>query len=186
MVGSRPFSANPTIRARSASRKRSATRMSASGRTLELVANAASSSGIPVTFTMGSSFRRSAEAASCVCFKTIGLSGLVGFARKATRESPGTTSLSSSSRFPSSSWTIVVEPVTFPPGRARLATSPVPTASPATAMTIGIVFVACLAARAPGVPAVTIASTLILTRSETRAGKRSYLPSAHRYSMVMF
>ena len=34
----------------------------------------------------------------------------------------------------------------LPPGRARLATSPAPTGSPTTAMTMGIVVVACLAA----------------------------------------
>ena len=38
-------------------------------------------------------------------------------------------------------------PVMFPPGRARLATSPLPTGSLPLAMTIGIVLVVSLAAR---------------------------------------
>ena len=42
----------------------------------------------------------------------------------ARRESPGTACLRSSSRLPSNSGPRIVNPVTFPPGRARLATSP--------------------------------------------------------------
>ncbi len=42
-------------------------------------------------------------------------------------------------------------PVTLPPGRARLATKPVPTGSPTLAITIGISRVACFAAVAVGV-----------------------------------
>ena len=41
--------------------------------------------------------------------------------------------------------------MTLPPGRARLATRPVPTGSPAAAKTIGMAEVACLAARVGGV-----------------------------------
>src|SRR5216683_5926218 len=63
----------------------------------------------------------------------------------ATWESLGTTSLSSSIRFPLSSgpakW---LSPVTFPPGRARLATSPILTGSTTATMMIGIVVVAFL------------------------------------------
>jgi hypothetical protein len=47
-------------------------------------------------------------------------------------------------------------PVTFPPGRERLATRPFATGSPITDMTMGIVPVACFAARDPGDPWVTI------------------------------
>jgi hypothetical protein len=39
---------------------------------------------------------------------------------------------------------MVLRPVTFPPGRARLATSPSPTGSAKTVKRIGIVAVACL------------------------------------------
>ena len=48
----------------------------------------------------------------------------------------------------------------LPPDRARLDTSPVSTGFPTTAITIGIVVVACFAARAAGVPWVTMTATL--------------------------
>ena len=50
-------------------------------------------------------------------------------AKTATRESLGTISLRSSSRFPLNSGRRVANPVMFPPGRARLATKPLPTGS---------------------------------------------------------
>jgi hypothetical protein len=52
------------------------------------------------------------------------------------RETSGTTSLSSSNRFPLSSVVRVASPVMFPPGRARLATSPVLTGSLLTGITM--------------------------------------------------
>ena len=55
---------------------------------------------------------------------------------------PGTVSLSSSSRFPLKPMHRSLVPVTFPPGRARLATRPSPTGSLAAAKTIGMVVVA--------------------------------------------
>src|SRR5215467_8574360 len=66
--------------------------------------------------------------------------------KTATREIPGTVSLSSSSRFPLSSVENSVTPVILPPGRAMLATRPVPTGSPAPSRTMGILEVALLAA----------------------------------------
>jgi hypothetical protein len=66
--------------------------------------------------------------------------------------------LSSSIRFAKSSGDKKLTPVIFPPGRARLATTR--KASPIFATTMGIVVVAALAARVPGVPKVTITSTL--------------------------
>src|SRR5215831_12021658 len=68
-----------------------------------------------------------------------------GFQRTATRETWETASLRNSSRFPASSDVNLVSPVTLPPGRAKLATSPSPTGSPLT-LTIGTVVVAFLAA----------------------------------------
>ena len=64
----------------------------------------------------------------------------------ANRRRPGTTSRKSSSRLPARSVCWIDRPVTLPPGRARLATRPVPTGSPATAKTIGMTDVACFAA----------------------------------------
>ena len=53
----------------------------------------------------------------------------VGFESTATREIPGIASLNSCSRLPISSGERVDIPVTFLPGLARLATSPLPTGS---------------------------------------------------------
>ena len=55
------------------------------------------------------------------------------------------TSLSSANSLPTSSEVMTESPVTFPPGRARLATNLVPTGSPLIAMTMGMVLVTCLA-----------------------------------------
>src|SRR5215470_4675380 len=68
----------------------------------------------------------------------------------------------------------------FPPGRARLATSPLRTGSAAT-MTMGIFVVAFWAARHAGVLLATITSTPERTNPSARAARRSYLPSAPRY-----
>lgn len=72
---------------------------------------------------------------------------LSGFQSAVTRESPRTKSFKICSRFPSSSGPVKVNPVAFPSGRAKLATSPALTGSPMLAKTMGIVLVACLAAR---------------------------------------
>ena len=98
----------------------------------------------------------------------------------------GAISLSSSSRFPVSSGFIWDSPVILPPGRAKLATIPVATGSPAAAITIGIPLAAFFAARVSLVTAVTIMSTLSRTRSAMSPGRRSFLPSANRYSMAIF
>ena len=77
-----------------------------------------------------------------------------------------TTSFKSANRFPASSGVRSVMPVTLPPGRAKLCTSPTPTGSPLTAIMIGIVDVACLAASMAGVwPSTTMASTFNWTKS---------------------
>ena len=73
---------------------------------------------------------------------------------------------------------MLLRPVTLPPGRARLDTSPAATGSPAVVVTIGIALVAYLAAKGPGVPWDTMTSTLSRTSSAARAGSRSYFPSA--------
>jgi hypothetical protein len=99
--------------------------------------------------------------------------GSSALTRTATRAARGIASLSNSSRFDMSSRTKKVDPVTFPPGRARLATRPDATASPLVVMTIGIVVVACLAARTLAVPPVRMRSTLRRTSSDARAGSRS-------------
>ena len=64
-------------------------------------------------------------------------------------------------------------PVTFPPGRARLGTSPLATGSPDLTNTMGIVPVALLAARAAGLLIAKITSNLRATSSAASAGSRS-------------
>jgi len=71
------------------------------------------------------------------------------------RESPGRVSFNNSIRLPTSSRPLLVRPVTFPPGRARLTTSPASTGSLPAIMTIGIVAVpgppdAALLSQEPG------------------------------------
>jgi len=75
--------------------------------------------------------------------------------------------------------------VTLPPGRARLATTPVAIGSMAATNTIGIVRVAFLAAGTGGVPDATITSTLRPTSSAAASGSWSAL-AANPYSMLMF
>ncbi len=79
-----------------------------------------------------------------------------------------------------------LRPVTLPPGRAKLATSPACTGSVALIMTIGIVVVARLAASAGAWEEATITSTFCRTRSAAISAKRSRRPSAQRYSMRTF
>src|SRR5215470_15984053 len=80
----------------------------------------------------------------------------------------------------------VERPVMLPPGRARLATNPVATGSPAEAMTIGIVCVALFAACTAGVNSATMTLTLSRTNSAATALACSVLPSADRHSTKMF
>jgi hypothetical protein len=76
--------------------------------------------------------------------------GSVALARAATQHADGSMSRISWTLLPASSAVTLAIPVTFPPGRGRLATSPVAMGSPVSAMTIGISRVACCAARASG------------------------------------
>ena len=71
-------------------------------------------------------------------------------------------------------YAMMLMPVTLPPGRARVATTPAPTGSPRAGKTIGIVELALFAARTErGLPPATIKSTLRPTRSVASAGSRS-------------
>ena len=99
-----------------------------------------------------------------------------GLPTTANRRAEGTASWSSSTYFWLSPGTRLVSPVTLPPGRARLATSPCPTGSETSHMTIGIEEVAPFAAAVSPVEEATMTSTFALTRSAARAGRRSALP----------
>src|SRR5262249_41823879 len=71
-------------------------------------------------------------------------------------------------------------PVTFPPGRLRLATRPAAAGSKPTTKTIGMVVVATLAERAAG------GACGRATNSAAMAGKRSYCPPSQRNSIAIF
>src|SRR5262245_53793391 len=73
--------------------------------------------------------------------------------------------LINSSRLPANTAPMVVNPVTFPPGRGRLSTSPVAMGSVTSIKTMGIVLVAFLAATAAGVLGAMITLTLRRTSS---------------------
>ncbi len=128
---------------------------------------------------------RNVRAASSASRNWDALLGLAGFHRTATRDTSGSTSLSTSNCFPIRSGAIIDTPVTFPWGRARLDTSPAPKGSITTDMMIGIVLVACWATWLARPPTATMTCTFRRTRSAARAGYRSYVPSAHRDSIAM-
>ena len=159
--------------------------MTASGRSFSIAAKAVSNSSVPLTL-IGLIVVPVASPASWTCSRKGLEKGSVALARAVTRRAAGNMSRMSSMHLPDSSAVIPAIPVTFPPGRARLATSPVPTGSPASAITMGISRVACLAARVGGVNQVTITSTLRRTNSAARSGTRLASPSADRNSNRMF
>jgi hypothetical protein len=101
----------------------------------------------------------------------------------ANRRRPGMTSRKSSRRLLASSGDVSDRPVTLPPGRARLATSPLSRGSATVAKTIGMTEVACFTANTGG-PAVTMTSTLSRTNSAAISAKRSERPSAQRTSIA--
>ena len=99
--------------------------------------------------------------------------GRFGLSRAATVAAPGTSSSRISSRFASSSEARPALPVTLPPGRLRLVTSPLRTGSETAAKTIGIVVVASLAASAAtGPPIAAMTLTRWRTSSAASAGRR--------------
>ena len=99
------------------------------------------------------------------------------------RSRPGTSSRKSSSRLAAISLCWSDRPVTLPPGRAKLATKPLPTGSVATANTMGMTDVACFAGMTAA-PNVTMTSTFKRTKSVASSAKRSLRPSVQRYSIA--
>src|SRR5258708_23403787 len=102
----------------------------------------------------------------------------------ANRRRPGIRSCKSSKCLPARSVCCTDKPVTLPPGRARLATMPVPSGSAAAVKTIGMTDVACFVASTIGFAYVTMTSTFSRTNSAANSAARSLLPSAQRYSTV--
>ena len=94
------------------------------------------------------------------------------FQSTATRLTPGTVSFSSSSILPPKPVGRPLTPVTFPPGRSRLATISLATGSPVDAITMGIVLVALMAAYVASVLWATITSTWSRTISAANSSSR--------------
>jgi hypothetical protein len=97
--------------------------------------------------------------ASRTCSRKGVVKGSAGLARAATRRVEGSISRNNSTLFPAVSAAMLEKPVMLPPGRAKLVTSPTAIGSATAAITIGMVVVACFAARAHGVKVATMTST---------------------------
>ena len=123
------------------------------------VSNAAST-GCPGLVRMVSISIPALRAAWPICARYGLAKGSVSSANTPIRRAEGANSRISSTLLPATSAPPLDSPVTLPPGRSKLATSPVATGSPAPAITIGISRVACFAANAVGVKNVTMRSTL--------------------------
>ena len=128
--------------------------------------------------------RPSARPAASVAGNSAPLSAMAGFQMTATREMAGTASLRSFSRLPLSCCAMLLNPVTFPPGPARLAVSPNATGSSLPTVTRGIVVVAAIAVRTGAVPRTRTTSTGSATSSAAAAGSRSDWPPAKRASIT--
>ena len=110
---------------------------------------------------------------------------LLGLASTANRVAPGSSSCNSPSCFGPSAPVMEMTPVTLPPGRLRLATSPTLTGSTPVLKTTGIVVVAALAASDPcALPGVAMTATRRRTKSAASSGNRSYSFCAQRYSIA--
>ena len=112
-----------------------------------IVENARSNSSGPCTATNRTCSPRVSPAASASFIMSLRSPYAPGCQRATTWEAEGSASLSKPKRLGTSCGLRRVSPVIFPPGRARLATSPSATGSPIFRTTIGIVVVACCAAR---------------------------------------
>src|SRR5262249_43512230 len=89
---------------------------------------------------------------SLYLFELEDIGGVVRIPEKGYARDGWNSLLENLSRLAPTSGPRMVLPVIFPPGRARLGTSPARTGSPIEIMTMGIVVVDCLAAKLAGVP----------------------------------
>jgi hypothetical protein len=97
---------------------------------------------------------------------------------RATRASCGTISFNISRYFPAMLPRRTVKPVMLPPGRAILATNPLPIGSDTATNTIGMVCVACISAAVTGVLWPRMQPGLSSTNSFASASIRAESPSA--------
>src|SRR5215204_2687853 len=146
--------------------------------------NALSSSLLLVTSTRATSNPRTAAPRS-VIFHCASPDGLPKLAKTATRFTAGKLSLRASNRFSLRIQLSRLSPVRLPPGRARLATMPVATASPLGANTMGIAPAARRAARVAAFPTVTIKSGFCATRAAAASSSRAGSPSADLASITI-
>jgi hypothetical protein len=123
-----------------------------------------------------------ARAAAFIPAKTGSIPELPPCPRSANLRARGAISASSSSHLAEMSPAISDWPVTLPPGRARLATTPEATGSPSGAKTIGIAVVSRIAARVAVVVTAMITSGCIAKSSRASPGSRSRSPPLNRAS----
>src|SRR5262249_16271551 len=113
-----------------------------------------------------------------------GIARVQGIPEHANSRKPWHDLLQELQPLPAKRFTKRLSPLPFPPGTDSLPTRPSPTGSLAT-MTIGVVWVAFLAASAADVPTATRTFTLRPTSSATSSGIRSKRPSAERSSSTI-
>ena len=130
--------------------------------------------------------RPRAFAAASASFTSISVFGLSRAANMPIGAIPGTRLDRSSSLFATSLLERKVTPVTFAPGRLKLATRPNSTGLTPVTKTIGMLAVAALAAIAGGVVFAKTTLTFNRTSSSASVGRRSLWPSAKRCSIVRF
>ena len=188
MVGSRSLTASSEIFARCVRRNWvSGPKLSASTRCRRAASKA--SANPQVRGQAGMPFDAELPGSRAIAGLTASMRSTGPVARSQTtpiRVSPGRISRSNSTRLEISSGATGDTPVTFPPGRARLATNPDPTGSPEwTPITMGIVRVACMAARIRCAQA-TMRSTSRATSSCAASCRRSARPPPLRYCSVTF
>src|SRR5262245_53716503 len=105
---------------------------------------------------------------------------MVGSRRTAARVTPGAISLSSSSHFPLTPYSKLMNPVALRPGRARLSTKPEPTGSGTSTNTIGTVRVALSNCFAAGAPVDSMTSGVSAANSAAYLRMRSVSPPPQR------
>jgi len=119
-------------------------------------------------------------AAAFTSARYVEFAAISGSSMTPSRLRPGTISLSTSRSFAVVGVAKKEKPVTLPSGWARLATSPSPTGS-VLIETIGIVRVACLAARADELSPARMTSTFRPTNSVMMLDSRPASPAQYRY-----
>jgi hypothetical protein len=127
-----------------------------------------------------------ARIASCVPAICATAPGLARLTTTPTLVMPGTSWAKVPTSLAARSGATLLLPVTFPPGRARLATKPMPTGSDTATMMIGMVEVARRAAITGGVAQATMMSMLLRSSSVRIPGSRSKVSFGQRTSMRRF